>query len=227
MLVPFFASSYQPASAHRPVYTGLREDITFCGEISSPVSHWGSILLFAHIHVPGSLCFVTVGGSSPLSMPLLTGSLFLDEPGGAMVQHSPAQAAAHQRFLWLDHLAERLHAFVAEWNTSAHPFNWSSKSGTLVMAKCSLTSPTLWLQRSRLFFRRLHAGHAGASTRSRPDHGPPQRARWRPPRTATARVPQASFIPCAGMKLVPTKTTTIPSIQASALASTQQPAFGR
>ncbi len=39
----------------------LREDITFRGEISSPVSHWGSILLFAHIHVTGSLCFVTVG----------------------------------------------------------------------------------------------------------------------------------------------------------------------
>src|SRR5947209_13897987 len=58
-------------------------------------------------------------------------------------------------FSGLDHLAERLHAFVAEWNTSAHPFNWSSKSEALVMAKCSLTSPTLWPQRSRLFFRRL------------------------------------------------------------------------
>ena len=46
-------------------------------------------------------------------------------------------------FSGLDHLAERLHAFVAEWNTSAHPFNWSSKSEALVMAKCSLTSPTL------------------------------------------------------------------------------------
>lgn len=34
-------------------------------------------------------------------------------------------------------------------------------------------------------------------------------------------------IPCDGMKLVPTKTTTIPSIQASALAGTQTPAFKR
>jgi len=36
----------------------------------------------------------------------------------------------------LDQLAERLKAFVAEWNTYAHPFNWSTKSEALVMAKC-------------------------------------------------------------------------------------------
>src|SRR5712692_5929150 len=36
----------------------------------------------------------------------------------------------------LDRLAERLMAFVAEWNTHAHPFNWSTKSEALVMAKC-------------------------------------------------------------------------------------------
>jgi hypothetical protein len=36
----------------------------------------------------------------------------------------------------LDHLAERLMAFVAEWNDHAHPFNWSSKSAAKVMAKC-------------------------------------------------------------------------------------------
>ena len=35
----------------------------------------------------------------------------------------------------LDHLAERLLAFVAEWNTHAHPFNWSTKSALKVMAK--------------------------------------------------------------------------------------------
>ena len=35
----------------------------------------------------------------------------------------------------LDHLAERLMAFVAEWNTRAHPFNWSAKSALKVMAK--------------------------------------------------------------------------------------------
>ena len=35
----------------------------------------------------------------------------------------------------LDHLTERLMAFVAEWNTSAHPFNWSTKSALKVMAK--------------------------------------------------------------------------------------------
>jgi transposase len=34
------------------------------------------------------------------------------------------------------HLAERLHAFVVEWNQHAHPFNWSSKSVAKVMAQC-------------------------------------------------------------------------------------------
>ena len=36
----------------------------------------------------------------------------------------------------LGHLAERLMAFVAEWNAHAHPFNWSSKSAAKLMAKC-------------------------------------------------------------------------------------------
>jgi hypothetical protein len=27
-------------------------------------------------------------------------------------------------------------AYVSEWNAQAHPFNWSTKSETLVMAKC-------------------------------------------------------------------------------------------
>lgn len=34
------------------------------------------------------------------------------------------------------HLAERLHAFVEEWNQHAHPFNWTRKSVTKIMAKC-------------------------------------------------------------------------------------------
>ena len=34
------------------------------------------------------------------------------------------------------HLAERLHTFVAQWNQHAHPFKWSSKSVTKVMAAC-------------------------------------------------------------------------------------------
>lgn len=34
------------------------------------------------------------------------------------------------------HLAERLHAFVKEWNEHAHPFNWTKKSVTKIMAKC-------------------------------------------------------------------------------------------
>lgn len=33
-------------------------------------------------------------------------------------------------------LAERLAAFIAEWNQQAHPFNWSSKSVAKVMAWC-------------------------------------------------------------------------------------------
>ncbi len=35
----------------------------------------------------------------------------------------------------LDHLADRLMSFVSEWNTHAHPFNWSLKSATKVMAQ--------------------------------------------------------------------------------------------
>jgi transposase len=33
-------------------------------------------------------------------------------------------------------LAERLLAFIAEWNDHAHPFNWTGKSVAKVMAKC-------------------------------------------------------------------------------------------
>jgi transposase len=45
-------------------------------------------------------------------------------------------------FTDLDHLAERLMAFVAEWNAHAHPFNWSTKSAAKVMAKYQ-APPTL------------------------------------------------------------------------------------
>jgi transposase len=37
-----------------------------------------------------------------------------------------------------DHLAERLMAFIREWNEIAHPFNWTSKSVAKVMAKCTI-----------------------------------------------------------------------------------------
>jgi transposase len=37
-----------------------------------------------------------------------------------------------------EHLAERLMAFIREWNEIAHPFNWTSKSVAKVMAKCQV-----------------------------------------------------------------------------------------
>ncbi len=40
-------------------------------------------------------------------------------------------------------LAERLQAFITEWNAHAHPFNWTSKSVAKVMAKCVGSQPTL------------------------------------------------------------------------------------
>src|SRR4029079_9802395 len=36
------------------------------------------------------------------------------------------------------HLAERLHTFVNEGNEHAHPFNWTRKSVTKIMAKCEI-----------------------------------------------------------------------------------------
>ena len=36
-------------------------------------------------------------------------------------------------------LAERLQAFIAEWNQVAHPFKWSTRSVAKVMAKCEQT----------------------------------------------------------------------------------------
>lgn len=40
-------------------------------------------------------------------------------------------------------LAERLSAFIAEWNAQAHPFNWSTQSVAKVMAKCEVRQPML------------------------------------------------------------------------------------
>lgn len=37
-----------------------------------------------------------------------------------------------------EHLAERLRAFIREWNEIAHPFNWTKKSVAKVMAKCQV-----------------------------------------------------------------------------------------
>jgi hypothetical protein len=37
-----------------------------------------------------------------------------------------------------DELSERLMAFISEWNEVAHPFKWTSKSVTKVMAKCQV-----------------------------------------------------------------------------------------
>jgi transposase len=39
-------------------------------------------------------------------------------------------------------LAERLQAFIAEWNQVAHPFAWSTKSVAKIMAKCEPVAPT-------------------------------------------------------------------------------------
>lgn len=39
------------------------------------------------------------------------------------------------------HLAERLHAFITEWNDVAHPFQWKEKSFTKVLAQCTAETP--------------------------------------------------------------------------------------
>ncbi len=60
----------------------------------------------------------------------------------------------------LDHPSSRLMVFVAEWNTCAHPFNWSTKSEALVMAKFNLS----WFQQQtfRFFFLRLRIENSQA-----------------------------------------------------------------
>jgi transposase len=37
-------------------------------------------------------------------------------------------------------LAQRLQAFITEWNQVAHPFHWTTKSVAKIMAKCELTT---------------------------------------------------------------------------------------
>jgi len=51
----------------------------------------------------------------------------------SIVQRKRLQSAD---FADKQHLADRLRAFVAEWNDHAHPFQWSTKSVAKVMAKC-------------------------------------------------------------------------------------------
>ena len=46
-------------------------------------------------------------------------------------------------FADLTPLAERLHAFVTQWNQHAHPFHWSSQSVAKVMAACPSPVPLL------------------------------------------------------------------------------------
>jgi hypothetical protein len=52
-------------------------------------------------------------------------------------------------FADLEDLTERLMAYVSEWNTQAHPFNWSTKSEALVMAKCEAASLFAFRQHDR------------------------------------------------------------------------------
>jgi len=37
-------------------------------------------------------------------------------------------------------LAERLAAFIRDWNENANPFNWTTKSVAKVMAKCKIAA---------------------------------------------------------------------------------------
>jgi hypothetical protein len=55
------------------------------------------------------------------------------EPWFSLLQRKRLQIAD---FADKQQLAERLMAFVAEWNAQAHPFRWSTQSVAQVMAKC-------------------------------------------------------------------------------------------
>jgi hypothetical protein len=44
-------------------------------------------------------------------------------------------------FSTLEHLTDRLMAFISEWNAHAYPFNWSTKSATRVMAQYEDRAP--------------------------------------------------------------------------------------
>jgi hypothetical protein len=43
-------------------------------------------------------------------------------------------------------LSERLQAFISQWNTKAHPFDWSEKSTLKVIAKCKIPSANFTTQ---------------------------------------------------------------------------------
>ena len=45
-----------------------------------------------------------------------------------------------------ERLAERLMAFIREWNEVAHPFNWTSKSVAKIMAKCQIEDAKPWAE---------------------------------------------------------------------------------
>ncbi len=81
--------------------------------------------------------------------------------GLATPKHAPLAIG----FTDLDHPSSRLMVFVAEWNTCAHPFNWSTKSEALVMAKYQvqpLLVPAAEQQTFRFFFLRLLTSNSQA-----------------------------------------------------------------
>jgi hypothetical protein len=69
-----------------------------------------------------------------------------EQPHSAQAQYPDKQQRILQRKrLWIADfadkaaLAERLEAFIREWNQVAHPFKWMTKSVAKVMSKCKLT----------------------------------------------------------------------------------------
>ena len=66
---------------------------------------------------------------------LATRALLLDESGRAVVLDLATHTLAYCRLCGQKALAQRLMAFVAEWNDHAHPFQWSTTSVAKVMAK--------------------------------------------------------------------------------------------
>jgi hypothetical protein len=53
-----------------------------------------------------------------------------------VVQHPTTQTLRHRQLCGQERSAERLDAFVTEWNSHAHAFRWSRKSFDKVLAKC-------------------------------------------------------------------------------------------
>ena len=81
-----------------------------------------------------------VAGEAPaVRLPSPAGSLLVDEPSGAVVRDRCRRKRLRiADFAGKERLAERLMAFIREWNEIAHPFNWTSKSVAKVMAKCRI-----------------------------------------------------------------------------------------